>query len=225
MDHWIERPEFLQWIEHSLETGENVLAVSNQGTVLRYRDDGIDVVVKSAMGRGAIRRLRQRTLEREFEAYRRMDGLAGVPQCHGMLDGRYLVIEFIDGTPYREASWKDRDAWFGELLAVLRSFHERGVCHGDLKSKTNILVTPDEKPCVIDFGTAFVHKDGFHPLNEWFFEHGRRMDINAWVKHKYRGRYQDARGEDLDLLDYSFIEYWVRKIRGRPMDGFKKHPR
>jgi len=221
----IERPEFLQWIEHSLDTGENVLAVSNQGTVLRYRQDGIDVVVKTAMGRGAVRLLRQRTLEREYEAYRRMEGLAGVPKCHGMLAGRYLVIEYIEGTPYRQASWTDRDGWFDELLAVLRSFHDRGVCHGDLKSKTNILVTTDEKPCIIDFGTAFVSKPGFHPVNNWFFEHGRRMDINAWVKHKYRGRYGDAKGEDLALLDYSFIEYWVRRIRGRPMDGFEKHRR
>lgn len=222
MDDWIERPEFLQWIEHSLDADENVLAVSNQGTVLRYREDGIDVVVKTAMGRGAVRRVRQRTLEREYEAYRRLDGLAGVPRCHGMLAGRYLVVEFIDGTPYREAAWTDRDRWFDAFLEVLRGFHARGVSHGDLKSKTNILVTRDERPCVIDFGTAFVSKPGFHPVNNWFFEHGRRMDINAWVKHKYHGRYQDAKGEDLELLDYSFIEYWVRKIRGRPMDGFRK---
>ena len=84
------------------------------------------------------------------------------------------------------------------------------------------MVTSDEKPCVIDFGTAFVKKAGWRFINNWFFGHGRRMDINAWVKHKYRGKYGDAKGEDLELLDYSFLEYWVRKLRGRPMDGFKK---
>ena len=26
--------------------------------------------------------------------------------------GRYLVLEFIRGTPYREAQWRDRDRWF-----------------------------------------------------------------------------------------------------------------
>ena len=44
------------------------------------------------------------------------------------------------------------------------------------------------------------------------------MDLNAWVKHKYRGRYADVSDEDRELLDYSFIEYWVRRLRGRPMD-------
>ena len=222
MKNRIKQPAFRQWIEDSLNAGENVLAVSNQGTILHYREDGLDLIVKTAMGRGAVRALRQRTLLREYGAYRRMEGLAGVPECHGLVDGRYLVIEFIRGTPYREAQWQDRDRWFADFLAVLRSFHERGVSHGDLKSKTNILVTEDEKPCVIDFGTAFVHKPGFHPLNNWFFQHGCRMDLNAWVKHKYHGRYGDASGEDLELLDYSFIEYWVRKLRGRPMDAFEK---
>jgi len=216
MEHRIGEPAFRQWIEDSLARRENILAVSNQGTVLRYRRDGLDLIVKSAMGRGLVRSIRQQTLLREYQAYRRMEGLQGVPGCFGLVDGRYLVLEFIHGTPYREARWADRDRWFREFLAVLRSFHERGVSHGDLKSKSNILVTDDGKPCVIDFGTAFLLKPGFHPLNNRLFEHGRRMDINAWVKHKYHGRYENIEGADLELLDYSAIEYWVRKLSGRP---------
>jgi len=128
------------------------------------------------------------------------------------------VLDYVAGTPYREAAWTDRAHWFDELLAVLREIHARGVSHGDLKSKSNLLVTADQKPCVIDFGTAFVHKPGFHPLNNRLFEHGRRMDLNAYVKHKYHGRYEDIAGADLELLDYSRIEYWVRRLGGRPVD-------
>jgi serine/threonine protein kinase len=169
------------------------------------------------MGRGPIRTLRERTLLREYAAYRRLDGLDGVPRCHGLVAGHYLVLEFVPGTPYREAVWTDRERWFAEFLALLRAIHVRGVSHGDLKSKSNIRVTDHERPCVIDFGTAFVRRAGFHPVNNWLFEHGRRMDLNAWVKHKYHGRYEDARGEDLELLDYSRIEYWVRRLSGRPV--------
>jgi len=216
MEQQIADPGFLRWIEHSLAAHENVLAVSNQGTVLRYRQDGLDLAVKAAMGRGVVRALRERTLQREHQAYQRLSDLPGVPKCYGMLAGHYLVLEFIDGTPYREAGWDDRDRWFDELLALLREIHARGVAHGDLKSKSNIVVTRDQRPCIIDFGTAFVHRRGFHPVNNWLFAHARRMDINAWVKHKYHGRYQDIRGADLELLDYSRIEYWVRKLAGRP---------
>ena len=218
MSDCISKPAFRQWIETSLAQRQNIMAVSNQGTILHYREDGLDLVVKSAMGRGLVRAVRERTLLREHQAYQRMRGLQGVPRCLGLVDGHYLVLEFIRGTPYREATWTDRERWFNDLLAVLRSFHERGVSHGDLKSKSNILVTDDGKPCVIDFGTAFVHKPGFHPLNNRLFDHGCRMDINAWVKHKYHGRYENIEGADLDLLDYSAIEYWVRKLSGRRTD-------
>jgi serine/threonine protein kinase len=216
MKKLINQPEFKQWVERSLEQRENILAISNQGTILHYQNDGLDLIVKAAMGRGLVRKARERTLIREYQAYLRMDGLAGVPQCYGMIDGHYLVIEFVRGVPYRQANWFNRDRWFEEFLAVLRSIHERGVSHGDLKSKSNIMVTADENPCVIDFGTAFIHKPGVHPLNNWLFEHGKRMDINAWVKHKYHGRYENIAGEDLKLLDYSVVEYCARKFNRRP---------
>ena len=218
MEQTIAQPAFRQWIEDSLAGQKNVLAVSNQGTILHYRAEGLDLIVKAAMGSGVVRRLRERTLLREHEAYQRMRGIEGVPKCYGLVAGHYLVLEFVHGVPYREAQWTDRDQWFEELLAVLRSIHARGVSHGDLKSKANIMVTADEKPCVIDFGTSFIRKPGFHPVNNWFFEHGRRMDLNAYVKHKYKGRYEDIAGDDLELLDYSRVEYLVRKVSGRRTD-------
>jgi len=222
MKKLINQAEFRKWIERSLDRQENILAISNQGTLLEYRERGLHLVVKTAMGRVLFHKLRERTLLREYQAYQRMAGLAGIPECLGMIDGRYLVMEYIQATPYREAAFKDRERWFDAFLAVLRSFHQRGVSHGDLKSKSNVLVTDDEKPCVIDFGTAFVQKSGFHPINNRLFEHGRRMDINAWVKHKYHGQYSNIAGEDRDLLDFSPIEYYVRKIRGRTMEGIPR---
>ena len=205
------------WIESSLESGNNILATSNQGTVLLFKGDGLTLVIKTAMGRGAIRKARQATLEREYSAYQRLQGVVGVPACHGMLAERYLMMAFIDGVPFREAVWSDRDQWFADLLKIIQSFHNRGVSHGDLKSKSNLIAGRDGRPYVIDFGTTFVHKDGFHPVNNYLFEYGKLLDINAWVKHKYHGRYKDASEDDKKLLNYSKLEYLIRKIRGRPM--------
>ena len=206
-----------QWIESSLASGSNILATSNQGIVLLFEGDGLKLVIKSAMGRGPVRRARQATLEREYAAYQRLQGVAGVPACYGLLAQRYLLMEFIDGTPFREAEWQDREGWFAGLLAVIRAFHERGVSHGDLKSKANMIAGSDGKPYVIDFGTTFLNKDGFHPINNRLFEYGKRLDINAWVKHKYHGRYKDASKKDRELLECSKLEYVVRRLRGRPM--------
>ena len=128
------------------------------------------------MGRGLLLRLRQKTLQREYRAYQLLHGLMGVPECYGMLAGKYLLLEHIEGSPYRDASWVDRDQWFAELLQVLQSMHARGVSHGDLKSKSNLLVSAQGHPCVVDFGTAFILRPGFHPLNNWLFRTGRRLD-------------------------------------------------
>ncbi len=209
--------DLLCWIETSLASGENVLATSNQGTVLLFEGDGLKFVIKSAMGRGAILKARQATLEREYSAYQQLQGVEGVPACFGMLADKYLLMDFVDGVPFREASWQDRDRWFAELLKIIRAFHARGVSHGDLKSKSNLIAGHDGKPYVIDFGTTFVHKDGFRPINNYLFEYSKKLDINAWVKHKYFGRYKDASEEDLELLDYSKLEWLIRKVRGRPM--------
>ncbi len=212
-------PEQLRpWIEQNLASRENILATSNQGTILLFRRDGLELIIKTAMGRGLLLKARQKTLLREYQAYQRLQGLTGVPRCYGMIDKRHLLLEYVPGTPYRDTSIPDREQWFADLLQVLRSIHARGVSHGDLKSKSNLLVTRDAKPCVVDFGTAIIHKTGFHPLNNWLFRMGQRLDINAWVKHKYHGFYRDASAADRALLDYGWIEMLVRKLRGRPMD-------
>ena len=128
------------------------------------------------------------------------------------------AVEYVAGTPYRDARFGDRDRWFARLLEILRTIHGRGVAHGDLKSKGNLLVTPDERPCVIDFGTAFILKPGFHPINNGLFRTGRQLDLNAWVKHKYHGFYRNASDEDRALLDYGWLEMLVRRFTGRSMD-------
>lgn len=217
--------ELRSWIGHSLCYHENVLARSNQGTILLYATGPHPLIVKTAMGRGAVLKARRHTLLREYAAYQRLAGVTGVPACYGMIDRRYLLLEYIPGTPYREAGFRDRERWFALLLETLRAIHARGVAHGDLKSKSNLLVTTDEKPCVIDFGTSFIHKPGCHPINNWFFRTARRLDLNAWVKHKYHGYYRDASPEDRALLDYSWIEVLVRRLSGRSMDrvtGFRR---
>ncbi|MGB5290832.1 MAG: RIO1 family regulatory kinase/ATPase [Lysobacterales bacterium] len=206
-----------RWVESSLASETNILATSNQGIVLLFEGDGLKLVIKSAMGRGPVRKARQATLEREYAAYQRLDGVEGVPACYGLLAKRYLVMEFVEGTAYRHAIWQDRDQWFAELLSIIQAFHARGVSHGDLKSKTNMIVGSDQKPYVIDFGTTFLFQEGFHPLNNRLFEYSKRLDINAWVKHKYHGRYKNASEEDRQLLNYSKLEWVVRKLRGRPM--------
>jgi len=202
-----------EWAENSLETGENILATSNQGTILLLQDGNVEFVIKTAMGSGAARHARQTTLIRECAAYAKLAGVQGVPKCYGLVAGRYLVLEYIHGTEYRKAEIDDREAWFNELLEILREIHSRGVSHGDLKSKSNLMVTDKGHPFVMDFGTTVIRKEGFHPFNNRMFDYLKQLDINAWVKHKYQGRYEDASEQDKELLDYSLAEALLRRYR------------
>ncbi len=217
MQNLINQSAFKRWIEDSLASKSNVLARSNQGTILLYQQDGVELIIKSAMGNRLAHSLRQSTLNRERSAYGRMQGLTGVPHCYGMVDGKHLILEYIRGVPYREAAWEDRAGWFAALLKIVQGFHARGVSHGDLKSKGNIIVTDQQQPCVVDFGTAILFEDGLHPINNRLFSYGSKLDLNAWVKHKYHGSYRQASEEDRKLLNYSWLERTVRRLRGRPM--------
>lgn len=213
MQTLIRSSGFRCWIENSLATQENILATSNQGTLLLYKKDGTELVVKCAMGSALLYRARLATLRREYSAYERLEGLSGIPHCYGMVDGFYLVLEHVQGMSYRQTEWTDREGFFAAFLDLIMQFHQRGVTHGDLKSKSNIIVTADQRPCVIDFGTAFLKKEGFHPINNRLYEYSRRLDQNAWVKHKYHGRYEDVAGADQQYLNYGRLEKILRSFR------------
>ena len=135
------RKQFIKWIETSLADGSNHLATSNQGTLLLYQQDGNRCVVKAAMGRAAVYKARLATLRREYQAYMLIQGIDNIPDCYGFLQQQYMVIEYIPGSPYRHASWQDRDLWFAQFKQTIEDFHKRGVAHGDLKSKSNISST------------------------------------------------------------------------------------
>jgi len=212
------------WIRQSLEKQRNILATSNQGTILLYQADGRNIIIKTAMGRGPMLWIRQKTLRREYEAYCQLQGVLGIPACLGFLDQRYLLLEQVRGRPYRDSEIKDRERFFDQLLGILQAIHARKVAHGDLKSKGNLLVTDQQQPCVVDFGTSFRQKSAFHPINNWFFRTAKRLDLNAWVKHKYEGHYSNASAADAELLHYNWLETLVRRLSGRPMDRLYRRP-
>jgi serine/threonine protein kinase len=129
-------------------------------------------------------------LRHEARVYRALGPFPAAPRCFGLLRNRYLVLEYIDGALAREAELPDRAQFFAELLGQLQALHARGIAHSDLQKRDNLFVTRDGHPCLLDFGAAVVRKPGFAPFNHAHFRFARRLDLNQWVKLKYRGRLQ-----------------------------------
>jgi predicted Ser/Thr protein kinase len=212
MEHITEN-EFLEWIRTSVRDGKNILSRGYQGHVYLYRDKGRPLVIKAPMGWGLGRLIRLLMLRNEYRVYSRLSEMKGIPRCHGLLDKRYLVLEYIDGPPIRNARITERSAFFEALLTVIKGLHEAGVAHTDLKKKDNVLVVDGKTPYVIDFGVAVVWKPGFAPINHYLYNIASRFDFNAWVKLKYSGKYEEVTEKDSIYYHRTLIEKVSRWIK------------
>lgn len=176
----------LERIEACLADRDNILGHGYQGHTYRLCSDDQSLAVKAPLGSGLTAWVSRWMLYNEYRVYRRLAGMAGVPVCYGFLGRRYLVLECVDGIPLRSAEISDPDYFFRTLLERIRRMHHRGIAHGDLKKKDNILVVNGREPWLIDFGVAVVRRDRIAPLNHYRFRLFQRFDYNAWVKLKLR---------------------------------------
>ncbi|MEO7385615.1 MAG: hypothetical protein ABIX37_01635 [Gammaproteobacteria bacterium] len=187
-----------------------------QGAVF-LRGAGADRrVIKQAMGGRIARRLRRAMLRRERAAYGRVPGISGIPRCYGLDADGSLVLEYLPGDAYREtvpALRKHRDRFFSELRDQILALHAAGVAHADLKRRGNILISPAGDPILLDFGSAVVRKPGGGFWNRFLFRQACRMDLNAWVKLKYRRRYDLLAPEDRAYYQPTAVEGVARVVR------------
>jgi serine/threonine protein kinase len=203
----------VRWIEDSLASGRHRLGHGYQGQTLLYQDPDRRLVIKAPSGRGPRRWLSLLMLRHEARVYRQLGDSAAAPRCHGLLRNRYLVLEFIDGELARYATIADREAFFAELFAVLQALHARGIAHSDLQKQDNLFVTRDGHPCLLDFGASVVRKPGFAPFNHLHFRFAARLDLNHWVKLKYRGRMQQVPPSDLRYYRRTRLERMARAFK------------
>ncbi len=209
----VSETELLQWIKSNVKTGSSILSRGYQGYVYLYEKDTLRLIIKAPMGWGLGWLIRLMMLRNEFKAYSKLSGIEGIPRCYGLLDGQYLVLEYIDGLPIRNAEITHHSLFFETLLKLIQELHTVGVAHTDLKKKDNLLVVEGKKPYVIDFGVAVVRKSGFAPLNHYLYDIASTFDFNAWVKLKYDGKYENVTPEDKVHYNRTVIEKVSRWIK------------
>jgi len=196
------------------EPGE-FLSRGYQGAVY-LRGTGADRrVIKQAMGGRIARVVRSAMLRREFAAYERVAGLPGIPRCFGLQEDGSLALEFVAGEPYREnsPSLRDRDRFFRQFKEQILALHAAGVAHADLKRRGNLLISPEGEPILLDFGSAVIRNPDGSFWNRFLFRQACRMDLNAWVKLKYRRRFDLVSCDDQRYYRPTAVEGIARVIR------------
>jgi predicted Ser/Thr protein kinase len=128
-------------------------------------DDGGRVALKRVAG--ASDAASATRFARECEALARLShpDVAKLVEVGSTRSGEpWLAMEFVDGVPLsermRDATWSRRERLetFVRICDAVAFAHDHGVLHRDLKP-TNLLVTRDGAPKVIDFGLARLHDD------------------------------------------------------------------
>jgi len=179
--------ELRRWIESSIAAGTHRLGAGYQSNTYLYDTGEARLVVKAPGGRWPYRWFSGWLIRREAHAYRRLEGLKNIPTYRGLIDNRYLVVDYVPGEPARYAEIADRDQFFSELLRSIQAMHARGVAHGDLQKKDNLWVS-NGHPVLIDFGASVIRRGGSALVNRWLFRFAAQLDLNQWAKLKTRGR-------------------------------------
>ena len=202
----ITEKKLLQWIRESIKDSSNVLSSGYQGQVYLYKDKTNSLIIKSPKEGLFEKRISRTMLRREYRIYSKLSGIKGVPRCYGLIEGKYLVLEFINGVTMRDAKIRDRRIFFENLLYLIKEMHRAGIAHMDLKKKDNLLVVNGKMPCIIDFGAAVSRKPGFSPLNWYLYNLASKFDFNAWIKLKYGKRLENIIDEDRQYYRVTFEE-------------------
>jgi len=211
-------PSFIESVEKALRDDQALVKSyeGNQGILFKLNLRGKKYLIKRANKSNIfLRYFNQRALDRELEIYKKLKGIDGIPNCFGMTWGGDLILEYIEGQSYRDKQYElaGNQSFFQELLELILTIHNEGIAHGDLKRKDNILVNTDNKPFLIDFGTAISIDNSKGRIKRFVFGFLKSTDLNAWIKHKYNRNYDDIIEDDSQYYSPTLIEKCYRIIR------------
>lgn len=112
----------------------------------------------------------------------------------------YLALEYVEGLPLdrycddHRLGIKARLDLFASVLDAVAHAHSRGILHRDLKP-SNILVKPDGKVCLLDFGIAKLMIEGEAPSTELTARWGRALTPQYASPEQFAGTAATTRSD------------------------------
>ncbi len=183
-----------------------------------YRIDDQPVALKDYSGRPWWIRvtLGRWLIRREFAAYRALEGVAGLPRCHGRIGRDALALEWLPGRSLADVDRSlQQPAWFDTLEQIVGRVHAAGVALGDLHHR-DVLVDGDGEVHVVDLATAWVLGRRPGRLRRGIFVRLRDADRIGLARMRARAEGREA-DEAIDEIGGAAAS-WHR--RGRKVKGW-----
>ncbi len=172
----------------------------------------------------------------ERAIYRILEGLRGVPRWVGSISEAAYAIEYIDAKPLDHLDSPPK-GFFDRLLALFEAIHARDVADSDANKRSNILVSPDGEPFLVDYQISFrCREDLPWPLRAIIraaVRYVAERDIYHICKHKRRISPDELTSEEevlsrrrsgLHLLHRKLTKPW-RALRRRLLGSWYEHSR
>jgi predicted Ser/Thr protein kinase len=156
-------------------------------------------------------------IHRETRALQRLQGVRGVPEFYGRLDRFAFALEYVEGKPISELAPEElTQDIFVQVQQAIDGIHERHVSHGDLKRRTNFIVTPDGRVIVVDYASAVIGGRWWRPVTNWIQQQMAQIDNKAVAKIKKLGAPDLMTQQEWELLNQpTSLEKWAKKLLKR----------
>lgn len=191
----------------TLQPGGRALAVVR---VIKY-ETGRAVLKDFSRSSWLFRRSLGRLLAaREARAYRRLEGVPGVPRLLRRISPDGLLLEYIPGTnSMRATAGSFSTTFFDEASTLLAEIRARGVLHCDVGG--NLLLGTDGRPYLVDFASSVVLPQKLGPVCSYLQRLRGEYDRRALLKIKRRRAPHLLRPAELEQSRAALpLEGWAR---------------
>lgn len=163
--------------------------------------------------------------DREQEVYAALAGLDGVPDWVVRISPDCYAIEYVDGRPLDHFT-KPPPGFFAKLVKLMQAVHERGVAYGDANKRSNILVTDDGEPCLVDYQISIRRRDDWPrplgALSRRLYEYLCRKDLYHLYKHKRRICPEELTAEEEALSRKRSGLHWLHRKLTKPYRSLRR---
>lgn len=156
-------------------------------------------------------------IRREFKMCSQLQGLAGIPRPIRMVGREGWLLEFVSGTHagrFKPGNLPHPEIFLPALRSHIDAIHQLGIAHADLKRRSNIMITEEFQPIILDWATAIRRGNGLSPFRNWLFRTFAQSDIGGVAKLKEIHAPWLLTEEERDLLDqHRGFRLFLRRLR------------